>query len=92
MARSCIRGDDEWRSEIEVPASPDAEETDDFVCFGCASIFSRSRPRRTRLIQLPAVGMIGAVLLAIFLVRTVTRDGPSLAPPRPSLASPISPF
>lgn len=74
-------GDDDWLSEIEAPAPPDAGETQDLVRFGRESIFSRMRPQRLRLLQVAAIGIIGAVLLAVLLVRTVTEEGPPLPPP-----------
>jgi hypothetical protein len=73
-------GDDDWLSEIEVPASPRAGETEDFIRFGHTSIFSRMRPRRFRRLQV-AAGIIGAVMLAVLLVRTVSREGPPQPPP-----------
>ena len=74
-------GDDDWLSEIEVPAPPNAKETEDLIHFGRESIFRRILPRRLRLLQAAAVGIIGAVLLAVVLARTVSREGPSPLPP-----------
>jgi hypothetical protein len=74
-------GDDDWLSEIDVPAPSDAEETEDFIRLGRESIFSRMRPRHRRLMQVAAIGIIGTVLLSVLLVRTVSGEGPFLPPP-----------
>ena len=73
-------GDDDWLSEIEVPAPASAKETEDLIHFGRESIFRQMRPRRVRLMQAAAVGIIGSVLLAVLLVRTVGREWPSPPP------------
>jgi hypothetical protein len=75
-----VSGDD-WLSEIDVPVSDSGPEADDVITLGRDSVFSRLGSRRTRLIQVAAVGIIGAALLASFLVRTASKHVASSAPP-----------
>jgi hypothetical protein len=54
---------------------------DDLIWLGRDSVVSRLSARRARLIQTAAAGLIGASLLATFLVRTAGKHVPSMAPP-----------
>jgi hypothetical protein len=71
---------DDWLSEIDVPVPHSGPEADDVITLGRDSVFSRLGSRRTRLIQV-AVGIIGAALLASFLVRAASKQVASSAPP-----------
>ena len=71
---------DDWLSEIDVPVPHSGSEADDVIALGRDSVFSRLGSRRTRLIQV-AVGIIGAALLASFLVRAASKQVASCAPP-----------
>jgi hypothetical protein len=75
-------GDDDWLSEIELPAPAAEAETDETLSLGRNSAFSRLGPRRIRLLQV-AVGIMAAALVALFLVHAATRHTPPLAPPAP---------
>jgi hypothetical protein len=72
---------DDWLSEIEVPVSQSGAEADDVITLGRTSVLSRFGSRRARLIQVTAVGLVGAALLASFLVRAASKHVPSNAPP-----------
>ena len=73
-------GDDDWLSEIEVPEPATAAEPDETLSLGRRSAFRRLSHRRTRLLQV-AAAIIGAVLVASYLVDTKTGPAPPPAPP-----------
>jgi hypothetical protein len=72
---------DDWLSEIDVPEQHGGADADDLITQGRASPLSRFGSRRIRLIQVTAVGMIGAALLASFLVGAAGKHIASSAPP-----------
>jgi hypothetical protein len=73
-------GDDDWLSEIDVPELATAAEPDETLSIGRSSAFHRLSPRRTRLLQV-AAAIIGAVLVASYLIDTETRPARPPAPP-----------